>query len=188
MRRAGFPLRHLGFEAKPDDSAWFGMVSAVGARLYEGSLSILVGGRGTGKTQAAVAVAKSVERAISDPRANGGEAKTRYTTAVELFMTIKETYGDNAQRSERAAVDMFVKPELLVIDEVQERAGTEWEQRLLTAIVDRRYAAMKDTLLVGNMKPDDVQRELGTSICSRAQETGGIYIADWESFRARGVA
>jgi DNA replication protein DnaC len=133
----------------------------------------------------AVMLAQLREVALQVFRGETDIARTRYTTAVELFVTIKETYGDNAQRSERAAIDLFVKPDLLVIDEVQERAGTEWEQRLLSAIVDRRYAGMKDTILVGNLKPDDVRAELGTSIASRAQETGGIYVADWPSFRTR---
>lgn len=133
----------------------------------------------------AVVLAEIQEFTLHLRRQSFDQARTRYTTAVELFVTIKETYGDNAQRSEKAAIDLFVKPDLLVIDEVQERAGTEWEQRLLAAIVDRRYAAMKDTILVGNLKPEDVQRELGTSIASRAQETGGIYVADWPSFRAK---
>lgn len=153
--------------------------------IGSGSLSVIVGPRGTGKTQLAVTLSIRREYEEQDARGYSDNARTRYTTAVEMFVTIKETYGDNAQRSERAAIDLFVKPCLLVIDEVQERAGTEWEQRLLAAIVDRRYAAMKDTILVGNLKPDDVQRELGTSICSRAQETGGIYVADWPSFRAK---
>lgn len=185
LRRAGFPIRHLRVDPAPDESAWSCLVASLFSTIGDGVLFAVVGPRGTGKTQAAVSAAKAVERRYDDHLGVSTEARTRYTTAVELFMAIKETYGENAQRSERAAVDAFVKPMLLIIDEVQERAGTEWEQRLLAAIVDRRYAAMKDTILVGNLKPDDVQRELGTSICSRAQETGGIYVADWPSFRAR---
>lgn len=161
------------------------MTAEIHSTIGTGSLSVVVGPRGTGKTQAAVGVARMFEGYVADHRGSTDTACTRYTTAVELFMTIKETYGDNAQRSEKAAIDLFVKPDLLVIDEVQERAGTEWENRLLVNIVDRRYAAMKDTILVGNLKPEDVQRELGTSIASRAQETGGIYVADWPSFRAK---
>ncbi len=158
---------------------------AIGETIGKGSLSVLIGPRGTGKTHMAVWLASEREASLAWTRGETDQARTRYTTAVELFMAIKETYGDNAQRSEKAAVDMFCKPDLLVIDEVQERAGTEWEQRLLAAIVDRRYAGMKDTILVGNLKPDDVRAELGTSIASRAQETGGIYVADWPSFRTR---
>jgi len=186
MRRAGFPVRHLEcnllVEAVP---AWTDTSRAIQTTLGKGSLSVIIGPRGTGKTQMAVAIAERWEAKLQVVRGPSDNARARYTTAVELFVTIKETYGDNAQRSERAAIDLFVKPDLLVIDEVQERAGTEWEQRLLAAIVDRRYAAMKDTILVGNLKPEDVQRELGTSIASRAQETGGIYVADWPSFRAK---
>lgn len=168
-----------------DDSPWGVLRASLLARVGLGVLCVLIGPRGTGKTQAAVSVAKAFQWGWDTTGGVNTEACTRYTTAVELFMAIKETYGDNAQRSEKAAVEMFVKPALLIIDEVQERAGTEWEQRLLTAIVDRRYAALKDTILVGNLKAENVQAELGSSICSRAQETGGIYVADWTSFRAK---
>jgi DNA replication protein DnaC len=185
MRRAGFPARHLQADIDIDAREWQDTFDAVRNAFGRGSVSVLIGPRGTGKTQMAVVVAENVERMLAYHRGTIEQARTRYTTAVELFVTIKETYGDNAQRSERAAIDLFVKPDLLVIDEVQERAGTEWEQRLLAAIVDRRYAGMKDTILVGNLKPDDVRAELGTSIASRAQETGGIYVADWPSFRTR---
>lgn len=178
-------MRHLGTDPVPDDSPWGTLTASLVMRVGDGGLFVLIGPRGTGKTQAAVCAAKNVESRMGKHFGESTEARTRYATAVDLFMAIKETYGDNAQRSEKAAVEMFVKPALLIIDEVQERAGTEWEQRLLTAIVDRRYTALKDTILVGNLKPENVQAELGTSICSRAQETGGIYVADWASFRAR---
>lgn len=184
MRRAGFPARHLDRPIS-DVREWTQTFNTIARTLSCGSLSVIIGPRGTGKTQMAVVLAEIQEFALHLRRQSFDQARTRYTTAVELFMTIKETYGDNAQRSEKAAIDLFVKPDLLVIDEVQERAGTEWENRLLVNIVDRRYAAMKDTILVGNLKPEDVQRELGTSIASRAQETGGIYVADWPSFRAK---
>lgn len=186
MRRAGFPARHLECKfACGLVVAWENTYDRIFDAIGKGSVSVLIGPRGTGKTQLAVVISENVEHRLHQRRGAFDQARTRYTTAVELFMTIKETYGDNAQRSEKAAIDLFVKPDLLVIDEVQERAGTEWENRLLVNIVDRRYAAMKDTILVGNLKPEDVQRELGTSIASRAQETGGIYVADWPSFRAK---
>lgn len=168
-----------------DHPAWYETFERILNTMCEGSLSVIIGPRGTGKTQMAVELAVFTENHLWTLRGRSDTARTRYTTAVEMFVTIKETYGDNAQRSEKAAIDLFVKPDLLVIDEVQERAGTEWENRLLVNIVDRRYAAMKDTILVGNLKPEDVQCELGTSIASRAQETGGIYVADWPSFRAK---
>lgn len=154
-------------------------------KLRSGTLCVLVGGRGTGKTQCAVDVAITHEAYLDAMRGPGPESRNRYALAVEVFMTIKETYGDDAKRSEKEAVLAFIRPELLIVDEVQEKAGTDWEQRLLTTIVDRRYAAMKDTILIGNMRQTDVQEVLGTSITSRAQETGGIFLADWASFRGR---
>ena len=80
-------------------------------------------------------------------------------------------------------MDRFIHPQLLVIDEAQERGESDWESRMLTHVVDKRYFLQRDTLLISNLKLDEFKASIGTSICSRLIETGGAILADWPSFR-----
>lgn len=98
-------------------------------------------------------------------------------------MAIKATW-DKEGGTERTALKAFTDPKLLVIDEVHERGRSEWEQRMLTTIIDTRYrSGYKDTIIIGNMKETQLTEELGASIMSRVSETGGILVADWKSYR-----
>ena len=71
---------------------------------------------------------------------------------------------------------------LLVLDEIHEIAGSEWELRELVSLMDARYREERDTLLIGNATRDALSDLLGPSIVSRMRETGGV-IEFTERFR-----
>lgn len=164
-------------------------------RVYEmigsGATACIIGPRGTGKTQLATDVARAVnldeaQRFVADRKAYGHyepHPQAVYVHVMEIFMAIKATYQSDATQGERQSLDRFIRPRVLVIDEVQERGETDWENRMLTYILDKRYQQGRDTLLLANMKPTDIQDKLGASIVSRMQETGGIVECNWPSFR-----
>ena len=186
LARDGFTRRHLDQVRMlvNGNGPWSQSAEWLTSKMGSGGLYILVGPRGTGKTMMATRACMSVAQGI----ANTGSEQTgcKYTTAMDLYLTIKETYDDQARLSEKAALALYTKPRVLVIDEVQERARSEWEQRLLTLIVDKRYSdGAKDTIIIGNLKPEELTRELGPSIMSRAVETGKILVCDWPSYRKR---
>jgi hypothetical protein len=74
-----------------------------------------------------------------------------------------------------------------VIDECQERGETDWENRLLTYIVDKRYAQLRDTVLISNQTKDQFCKSMGSSIISRMQETGGSLNAHGSRFGEENV-
>lgn len=164
-------------------------------RVYEmigtGATACIIGPRGTGKTQLATEIARRVNRHKCDQwrkrreHAHSWEPSPQavYVHVMEIFMAIKATYQSDATQGERQSLDRFIRPRVLVIDEVQERGETDWENRMLTYILDKRYQQGRDTLLLANMKPTDIQDKLGASIVSRMQETGGIVECNWPSFR-----
>ncbi len=102
-----------------------------------------------------------------------------------FFLDVKESFGGSG--SEKAVIDAYVKPAVLVLDEMQERGQTPWEDRLLTHLIDRRYAAKKDTLLLSNQTSKQFQEAMGESVVSRILQTGGIAVCDWESFRTKTI-
>lgn len=174
--RSQFPDRHKDAAKvlQREKTGWWAahdyMSGMIGDR---GSLFVLIGQRGTGKTQLATCVARLV--------AFHGE-EVVYRRASDLYSDIKATFGV-AEESEREVVRGMTTPRLLVIDEMQDRGGTAWEERILNQIVDSRYASHKDTILISNDVKEALVNSLGPSIMSRADEIGGIISTDWGSFR-----
>jgi len=82
-------------------------------------------------------------------------------------------------------IDFFIKPRLLVIDEAHERSNSDWEDRMLAMVVNERYQELRSTLVIANYSEEEVEKHLNPSILSRAEESGGIVVFDWESFRSR---
>lgn len=142
--------------------------------LKSGFLIALIGPRGTGKTKLAADLI----------RANSNFMRTsKYVKAIEVFVRIKGTYSAKPKESEQDALDAFHKPSLLVLDELSERGESQWEERMLRLIIDKRYDDNKDTLLIGNFAFSELAKNIGDSIASRIQETGGVIQCDWPSFR-----
>jgi DNA replication protein DnaC len=177
---ARVPLRHDENRGAEDNApaAWKAELERVVGQVGSGFLFALLGQRGTGKTQIAVL---TLVRAIQLGR------PSRYVSAMRAFLEIRATFKSEAD-TELSAIEQFITPSLLVIDEFQERGESPWEDRLLGFIVDERYAAQKDTLLISNLKPVDFAESAGPSIVSRLTECGGIVECVWESFRKRTAA
>ena len=174
LAKSGIPARHRNIPPSELRGApWLGLKSKIEARLGDGIIVALVGRRGTGKTQLAVEVAKVAAMAGKRPL---------YSTAMEFFISIKECYRE-AGGSERKVIETYSTPALLVLDEVQERGETLWEDRLLTHLVDRRYQAQKDTILISNQTQEAFRESIGDSISSRIIETGGVVVCNWDSYR-----
>lgn len=133
--------------------------------------AILIGDRGPGKTQCAIEVVKQMCRNLKP---------CMYERMRDLNNYILDMQGEN-QRSK--AIVKYQKPYLLVLDEVQEKFDTEYSYRTLNLIIDKRYAAMKPTILIANCKDDYLIELLGPSTFERISEDGGAINFDWPSFR-----
>jgi DNA replication protein DnaC len=142
-----------------------------------GSVVLIHGPRGKGKTQLVCDVAHSVRNRL--------RMMARYTTAADLFRSIRDSFGGEGK--ERALIEQMTAPLLLVIDEAHERGGTEFENRVLTEIVDKRYAAMRETFLVTNETVAQAEKSLGPSIWSRMIETGGLVEVNGRNYRVEGA-
>lgn len=173
----GFPPRHCGRVPK-SPKVWMDAATRIFRVLADGEgdgIVAIVGIRGTGKTQLAVAIA------LLGLGVRWQSAL--YRRAMDMFIALRATY-DDAEKRESALIAQFVDTPLLIIDEMQERSQSEWEQRTLTHIIDRRYGSMRPTLMIGNFENAKAfASHVGASIASRCVETGGIMVPKWESFR-----
>jgi DNA replication protein DnaC len=126
---SGVPLRHRRF--KVDDSElhpdWAKAHARVIAGIGKGTLKLIVGNRGTGKTQIAVcAIRVACRRHIT----------SRYIKAMELFLAVRDGMKNEG---EKKALLPFLKPQMLVIDALEVRGETPFEDRLLTHLIDLRH-------------------------------------------------
>jgi len=173
FRVAGLPERHM---ALPQNTCreWAATEAKIVALIGTGFLLALIGPRGCGKTQLATSLIRMYAEA---------QKRARYIRTMDFFLAIRETFRHETQKSEMQVMQVYRECDLLVLDEIQERSGTEWESSLLTNLIDHRYGQKRDTLIIGNLPAQALKESLGPSIVSRMQETGGIITATWPSFR-----
>lgn len=158
-----------------------------------GSIVALVGPRGTGKTSIAAQLAQDRlwedwECAISGRR--GAPCRvTSYRKISGLLTRLKPLYADfGSVHTERmqADLDHVCTVEVLVIDEIHEvPEDSKFKDRILTDIVDRRYAAKRDTLLISNQQKQEFLDALNPSVVSRLREHGTVIRCEWPSFREK---
>jgi len=152
-----------------------------------GAIVALVGPRGTGKTQIAA------QYEIDWQWAELGTAKTHwthYTKLTTIVAKLKAFYGDfgttDMDRLEAYRAFLTHDLDLLIIDELHEVADdSRHKDRILSDILDARYAAKKDTLLISNQSAIEFSKATSPSIISRLNEHGGIIPCEWESFREK---
>lgn len=177
LQALGFPALHLRRDLGNmifEFGKWGTAVLATHDALKAGKLVAMTGPRGTGKTQAAACLAW-----VSSHRESA-----RYIRVVELFRQIRDSFNRRDVR-EQDIIDRYSCCGFLVIDEVHERSQSEFEQRVLTEIFDRRYADRRATLAISNLTPDALMKSLGDSIASRFEEAGAIVeFSGWPSFRS----
>lgn len=175
---SGIPMKH---RIEPDHDrcpAWAQACSRVLDHLGDGALLALVGNRGTGKTQIAE---RAIRFASSQPHSLGdGPA---YVRAMSFFLRVKATFQRDAGETEDRVIGDLRLRSLLVIDEMHERGSSEWEDRLLTHVIDLRYGDGRDTILIANLSPEAFTASVGPSIADRIRETGGLIECTWPSFR-----
>lgn len=173
LNAAKIPARHAG-RSDFSGAEWKSTLDRLTVKLGTGFIVALIGLRGVGKTQ------------IGCELIRGNTKRCRpslFASAMDIFLSIKSSYRRDASTDERAIVEEFCKPWLLVVDEIQERAESPWEDRILTHIINRRYNDEKDTLLIGNITKDEFCKSMGSSIVSRLNETGGLISCEWEGYR-----
>ena len=177
--QGGYPLRHYKALARAYENTgtpWLdwepdAAEALVGTRreLRAGDcMLILLGPRGTGKTQAAVEMALDLDCYTNELNR---EISHQYATLSELFGKEKASWSDPMMSS---PLDKAKGVGLLVLDEIQEVVASDWEKQALTLLIDDRYRNMKRTILIGNLTKDGLGEFFSKSISSRVKETGTI--------------
>jgi len=173
-RNSNVPERHRNFTL-PDSGAWLEAFKFVSGQMGSGVLFLVLGPRGTGKTQIATAL---IKEACFEGK------KSKYYKAIDIFIALRGSFRKDGD-SEIEVIERFLKPDILVIDAMEERGETPFEDRLLNHIIDKRYDNLSDTILITNQTAEKFAESVGPSIVSRIHETGDKIVCDWPSFRTK---
>jgi len=153
---------------------WQAQLDQLAPLMGTGVMLVLLGSRGTGKTYLGVELLKFV---------TGLGRSGIYRTLMEFFVLVRSTYGGHGRTTEEDVMRQHQAPALLVLDEVGKCGQTQWEDNVFFDLLNKRYAAEKDTVLVCNLTIEQLPEVFESSILSRIQETGGVVVCDWPSFR-----
>jgi SpoVK/Ycf46/Vps4 family AAA+-type ATPase len=169
--RTGWPEKYLeAVKTPPHGKEWLMAQESARERVRMNGIVVLYGKRGGGKTRMAAELAFMV-------------GSSQYRTAMRFFLEVRSTFRKGSERSEMEVIDELAKADLLILDEIQERGETAFEDRLLTHVIDARYSAMKPTILIANLAKSDLAESLGKSIVDRARENGKSIEFNWPSYR-----
>jgi DNA replication protein DnaC len=169
--KTGWPSKYLdAVKTPPHGQEWLAAYEVAKERVLMNGIVVLYGARGGGKTRMAAELAAMV-------------GSSRYRTAMRFFLEVRATFRKDSERSELDVIEDLSTSDLLILDEIQERGETPFEDRLLTHVIDARYAAMKPTILIANLKKANLAESLGASIVDRARENGKSIEFNWPSYR-----
>ena len=185
----GFPKRYEG-EPPAGGEGWLANYAKAIAMIDSGGIVVMYGGHGTGKTRMAWEIAKN-HKSVNPNESVGGVGFTQstvkrpmlYTTAVELFSDIKSSYHPASEHPESVVVAKYVDCALLIIDEIQERAETDFENSKLTGIIDKRYRYKRPTVIISNYTREKLAASLSSAVIDRIRENGCGLAFTWGSYR-----
>lgn len=179
LKEAGFPARQCARLA----GGLFGeserMADVLWPKIATGDcILILYGNRGAGKTLMACEWSKR--------RVESGKAAGRYAKCADIIAEIKSTWHDGGKSigTEQDVLRKYRSTKYLVIDEFHEKGASEWEARTLINILDHRYDSMLVTVLIANLSEAEASKVINPSVIDRANETGGMVVCNWKSYRA----
>ncbi len=146
------------------------------AAMSLGSSLIMRGGLGTGKTHLASAIAHHVM----------SKGKTAiFSGLIGILNVVKQTYSKDAETSESEAINAYILPDLLIIDEVGVQRFTEAEMVIIYQIINGRYEKKKPVVLTTNCDICNLELAIGERCLDRLRDGGKMIEFDWGSNRDR---
>lgn len=171
--RSRFGPLHKARVGAEHGAQWQATRERVARIVAANGIAVLLGPRGTGKTQMACSIAHEV-------CFNAGKA-VRYFRLADFTADLRANF--DGPVSEAKWLNRYAVLPLLVLDEVHEMRGTEFNDEVFRGTVDRRYMKRRPTVLISNLKPGEFAEVVGESVMSRISECGEVFKCNWASYR-----
>lgn len=137
---------------------------------------LMLGNPGTGKNHLVTAMMKE----IIQKRARSAVI----TKVAKMIREIKDNWISKST-TEQSIIDKYVKPYLLVINEIGLQFGSDTERAYFAEIIDDRLEALKPTILIGNVNLAQIQGFVGERVIDRFRDGGKILVFGWDSHRGK---
>lgn len=166
LRASGIPERYMKAELTDQSKHWYNMAVSDGLYMY--------GEPGRGKTYAASAIGI---KAIRDGKS------VRFIKAHRIGDMMRLGNMDDA-------IQLFVNPKLLILDDIGADNVGEWANTRLRAVIDERYDSMKPTVFTSNYSFTELMRHLdqgdktALAIMSRIGDMGKAVKVTGKDWRA----
>ena len=162
------PIRYYGKVIYMDNQS-----TAALEALRQGHSLFITGACGSGKTHLAVAL---MNEWFADKIFLDGDylkyGQAFFLSAIELYLEIKQSWGDDTGESETRILDKYSRQGLLVIDDLGAEKISDWSRQVLYLLIDRRYRNMQQTIITSNLTHSQIAEHLDDRIASRLCEMG----------------
>jgi DNA replication protein DnaC len=136
-------------------------IAELPARVEAGEGLWFYGPAGTGKTSAAMLVAKKgIECGIA----------SAIYSAPQLLATLRSTFDDRNEQTHLGLVDRLSEVDLLQIDDLGAEKTSPWVLEQLYAIVNARYENRRATVITTNLERSMLAEQIGGRTVSRLEE------------------
>jgi DNA replication protein DnaC len=122
--------------------------------LRDGKGLWFYGGPGSGKSAAAVAIAKEAERQ---------RFTTSYRSVPEHLDKLRAAYNEYTPRTREELIEKLVAVDLLVLDDFGAERTNDWVLEQIYLIVNGRSERRRATIVTSNHSPDSLEAALGSA-------------------------
>jgi DNA replication protein DnaC len=172
---SGISSRHENFKLADNESLeWLAQWQKLESGIGKGMIAVIIGERGAGKTQMAVCAIRVSCKL---------EHSSKFTKALSFFLDVRSAYKKDSDSTEKMIIEKYCAPKMLVIDAIENRSDSSFENLLLNHLIDIRYDRCLDTILIGNFDEKQFAASMGMSIVDRIHECGIKIVCNWKSFR-----
>ena len=146
----------------------------------KGKSLFLTGIPGSGKTHLAVTLMNewlADSMIVGDAVLFPSKGLPMFLPAIDFFLEIKESWRTEESvqaNSEKKIIERYTEKPLLVIDDLGAEKISDWSRTVGYALLDRRYRAMKQTIITSNLSLKELAEKLDGRLASRIAEMGEV--------------
>lgn len=113
--------------------------------------------------------------------------RVTWKNGLELYSDIRDSFGEQARRTERQVIMEFARPKILILSDPLPPLGklTDFQAGMMLRLLDERYRERRPTWVSMNVKnAEEAAARMGAAIVDRLKHDALTCFCDWPSYRA----